>query len=275
MILVTGAGGKTGQAVLAALLTLGLPTRALLRRPKDVPASQTLLGDMTQPGSMAEALQGVHALYFIAPNMYAHEAELATAWIAAAQAAGVRRFVYHSVLFPQLEAMPHHWQKLRAEEALIQSGLDFSILQPASYMQNTLAYLPAIRQYGEYRQPYATTARFSPVDLQDVAQVAARVLHEPDHSGLSYPLAGPEVLSSAEMAAQLADQLGQPVQASQQPLADWQAANQHLPAYARTTLSAMFAYYDAHGFAASSFVLESLLARPAGSFRAFLQRELG
>lgn len=274
MILVTGANGKTGRAVLAALQAGGAATRALVRGQQAPPASEVLRGDMADPASITAALQDVDALYFIAPNVYPHEVELGLAWIATAKAAGVRRFVYHSVLYPQIEAMPHHWQKLRVEEALIQSGLDFTILQPASYMQNILPYQSMMREQGEYRVPYSVEAAFSPVDLYDVAASAARVLLEPGHHGAEYALAGPERLSSAEMAQQVSQQLGQPLAATQQPLADWQAANAHLPPYARDTLSAMFAYYDAHGFAASSFTLESLLGRAPGSFRDFLEREL-
>lgn len=275
MILVTGANGKTGRAVLAALQAKGAATRALVRGEQAPPASELLRGDIADPTTMHAALAGIDALYFIAPNVHPHEVELGTAWIAAAKAAGLRRFVYHSVLYPQIEAMPHHWQKLRVEEALIQSGLDFTILQPASYMQNILPYLPAMREQGEYRVPYSVEAVFSPVDLTDVAAAAARVLLEPGHNGAQYALAGPERLSSAQMAEQASKHLGQPVTAVQQPLADWQAANTHLPAYARDTLSAMFAYYDRHGFAASSFTLQSLLGRAPRSFKEFIQRELG
>lgn len=275
MILVTGANGKTGRAVLAVLQTKGAATRALVRGEQAPPTSEVQRGDMTNPATIHTALAGIDALYFIAPNVHPHEFELGTAWIAAAKAAGVRRFVYHSVLYPQIEAMPHHWQKLRVEEVLIQSGLDFTILQPASYMQNLLPYLPAMRERGEYRVPYSVQAIFSPIDLADVAAAAACVLLEHGHNGAQYALAGPQHLSSAQMAEQASQHLGQPVAAVQQPLADWQAANLHLPAYPRDTLSAMFAYYDRHGFATSSFTLESLLDRAPISFMEFLQRELG
>ncbi|MBX3046260.1 MAG: NmrA family NAD(P)-binding protein [Anaerolineales bacterium] len=274
MILVTGASGKTGRAVLAALQAQGAAARALLRTPQQVPASEVIVGDLADSSTMAAALLGADALYLIMPNMHPHEAELGAAWIAAAKAAGVRRVVYHSVLHPQIEAMPHHWQKLRVEEALIQSGLDFTVLQPASYMQNILPYLPAMRAHGEYRVPYAVNALFSPVDLEDVAAAAARVLLEPGHSGAVYQLAGPEVLSSAEMASQIAAHIRQSVAAIEQPLDDWRSSNAHLAAYTRDTLAAMFAYYNTHGFVASSFTLAVLLERAPSSFANFLMREI-
>lgn len=274
MILVTGAGGKTGRAVLEALQTQSAPTRALLHRPQPVPASETLLGNMADQATIPAALAGVEAVYFIAPNMHPHEYDVACEWLSAAKTAGVGRFIYHSVLFPQIEAMPHHWQKLRIEEALIRSGLDFTILQPASYMQNILPYLDGMRQHGEYHVPYSVSAPFSPVDLEDIAAAAAKVLLEAGHQGASYQLAGPETLSSAEMAAQVAAYIGRLVAAAEQPLDAWRAANADMPNYTRDTLAAMFAYYDAHGFVASSFTLAGLLGRAPHSFKEFLEREV-
>lgn len=274
MILVTGAGGKTGRAVLSALQARGAATRALLRTPQPTQASESMQGSLEDQVTMAAALASVDALYFIMPNVHPQEQAIGAAWVAAAKAAGVRRFVYHSVLYPQIEAMPHHWQKLRVEEALIQSGLDFTILQPASYMQNILPYIASMREHGEYRVPYSPTAAFSPVDLEDVAAVAARTLLEPGHTGAVYQLAGPDVLNSAEMAQLAAKQLRRHVTTAQQPLADWQAANAHLPTYTRDTLAAMFAYYDAHGFVASSFALAHLLEREPTRFADFLAREV-
>jgi len=274
MILVTGASGKTGRAVLAALQAEGAPTRALARSEQPLPADEVLQGDMADSAVMAAALAGAQAVYFIAPNMHPTEAALGADWIAAAKAAGVRRFIYHSVLFPQIEIMPHHWQKLRVEEALIQSGLEFTILQPASYMQNILPYIASMHEHGEYRVPYSVDAKFSPVDLEDVATAAARVLQQPGHIGAINQLAGPDVLSSTEMAQYAAQHLGRQVTAVQQPLADWQAANAHLPTYTRGTLAAMFTYYDVYGFAASSFALAHLLEREPTHFADFLAREV-
>lgn len=273
MILVTGATGKTGQAVLRALQAAGQPARAFARRQAEH-ASETVLGDLADPAAAARALAGVEALYLIVPNVHPDEEQLGAAWIQAAQAAGTRRFVYHSVLYPQIEAMPHHWKKLRIEEMLIQSGLDFTILQPASYMQNLLSYIPAMRARGEYLLPYSPESRFSPLDLDDLGAAAARVLAESGHAGASYQLAGPDVLSSAQMAQRIAERLGRPVAANRQPLGEWQRANASLPSYALDALSRMFAYYDEHDFAASSRQIEALLGRKPTTFAEFVAREV-
>ena len=84
------------------------------------------------------AAAGAQAIYHICPNVSRDEVAYARAVAAAARAHGVRRFVYHSVLHPQIEAMPHHWQKMRVEEMLFAAGFDLTVLQPAAYMQNIL-----------------------------------------------------------------------------------------------------------------------------------------
>jgi len=126
------------------------------------------------------------------------------------------------VLHPQTEKMPHHWRKLRVEELLLESGLPFTILQPAAYMQNIAAGWERIREAGVYRVPYPVATRISLVDLQDVAEVAAMVLLGDDHLGATYELVGTAPLSQVEVAQQLAAALGRPVRAEAISLDVWE-----------------------------------------------------
>src|SRR5256885_13981801 len=179
MILVTGAGGKTGKAVLKALVASGARARALVRssaQEADVKAigiSEVTTGAIEDAGTLAHAVQGADVIYHICPNVSPHEVAFAKVVVAAAIDLGVPRFVYHSVLHPQIEAMPHHWNKLRVEEQLFESKLPYTILQPAAYMQNLLASWESISRHGIYRVPYAAETKLGMVDLADVAEVAA------------------------------------------------------------------------------------------------------
>lgn len=281
MILVTGATGKTGQAMLSALAARGLPARGLVRSTEQAAkvehaGGEAAIGDLLDSASLAAALRGVQAVYLICPNVHPEELRMVQNTIAAAQQSGRPRVVYHSVLFPQIEAMPHHWLKLRTEEALITSGLPFAILQPASYMQNVLGYVEVMRSSGVYSAPYSPDAIFTPIDLHDLAEVAAMVLTNPDHDGGIYPLAGPQGLSSADMARAIGEQLGTHVEAKNQPLGEWvkAAKTTDMAPYAIDTLARMFAYYDVHGFWASCTVLRALLGRAPTDFATFLAREL-
>ena len=279
MILVTGAAGKTGKAVLDALAQSGQPARASLRRPGqagDLPAADTVVGDLGDPRLWHEACRGMEAIYLICPNMYPRELEVGRLAVKAARLAGVKHFVYHSVLHPQTEEMPHHWQKLRVEEEIFRGGLPFTILQPCAYMQNVLAYLEEIAAKGNYAVPYSIRARFSLVDLADVALAAARVLTESGHDGAIYELAGPAHLSSKEIALTLGDRLGSPVEAAQISLEEWElsASSGGMPAETVRALAAMFRYYDSYGLVGNGNVLGWLLERSPTSLSQFLARTL-
>lgn len=281
MILITGAAGKTGRAILKLLSEQGEAVRALVRNKQQAAeteaagAKEMVTGNLELEPDLVAAMRGVDQVYFIPPNVHPREHEIGKTAVVAALKAGVARFVYHSVLFPQVEAMPHHWRKLRVEEALIQSSLDFTILQPANYMQNLLAYKKSIQANGAWELPYSPEARSTPVDLADVAEVAAKALTEEVHGGASFALAGPEVLSSVEMARQIGGHLGMEVRVQQQDMREWEegALRAGLDKERIATLKQMFSYYDQRDFVGNSGVLELLLGRPAGRFEDFLTRE--
>jgi uncharacterized protein YbjT (DUF2867 family) len=281
-ILVTGAAGKTGRAVIRAVAALGTAVpHALVRRPEQVEplqragASSVIVGDMEDTAVWLAATQGMDAVYHICPNMHPAEVEIGKLAVTAARANHVKRFVYHSVLHPQIEAMPHHWHKLRVEEWLFTSGLDFTSLQPAAYMQNVLAAWPRILAEGKYDVPYPVETRLSLVDLADVAEAAAVVLTTPGHSGAIYELAGPEIVTPAGMAVVLEKEMGRPVTAVFQPLDEWQAQAQSagLSPYAIQTLHQMFVYYARHGFWGNGNILSWLLGREPTTFAQFARRQ--
>jgi NAD(P)H dehydrogenase (quinone) len=280
MIVVSGAAGKTGRAVIRALVARGATVRALVHRPEQagavraLGAQEVVSGDMRDPATLDEAARGVRAVYHICPNMHPDEVAIGQAAVAAARRAGVQHFAYHSVLHPQVEAMPHHWLKMRVEEQIFETRVAYTILQPAAYMQNVLAQRGSIMQRGVYAVPYAIETRLGMVDLEDVAEVAARVLSEPGHEGATYELCGPEVLTQSEIAGLMGQQLGRAVHAQAVPLETWreQARAGGLGDYQVETLVQMFEYYQRHGFWGNPNVLGYLLGRQPTSFIDFLNR---
>ena len=283
MILVTGAAGKTGRAVVRALGALGTSVRALVYRPTQVPVLMSLgvqdvvAGDMRTQAVLDRAVEGVQSVYHICPNMSPDEFALGQMITQAARTAGVTHFVYHSVLHPQTEAMPHHWQKLRVEEHIFETGLPYTILQPAAYMQNVLAGWGAIVEHGVYRVPYALDTRLGMVDLEDVAAVAAMVLTESGHLGAVYELSGAEALTQIEVAAELSRGLGRPVQAELISLDEWERGVRAagLGNYQVETLIKMFHYYEQYGLWGNPNALTWLLGRQPMTFSAFVERSAG
>jgi len=280
MILITGAAGKTGRAVVRALAGRGEPVRAMIHSPDQAPSlealgvQETQVGDLLDLAAVQRAVAGVRAIYHMAPNVSPDEIRMGETVISAAQSADVERLVFHSVLHPNIEAMPHHWQKARVEELLFASGLPFTILQPTAYMQNVASAWESIMKQGRYPVPYSPETRLSLVDLEDVAQAAARVLTEPGHTGATIELVGTPGMSPREMTELLSAELDRRVTVEVVPLAVWErgARASGLGEYQVSALIRMFAYYEEHGLTGSPQALTRVLGRQPTSFAAFVRR---
>jgi NAD(P)H dehydrogenase (quinone) len=278
MILITGAAGRTGMAVLAALKARGAAVRCFCSnrnsaaRLHSIGADETIVGDLADGAALRRAAAGVRAVYHIAPNMSEQEIAMGKAAIAAAQAASVGRFVYHSVIFPYLRALPHHWDKLAVEELLIEERVPYTILQPTMYMQNIA--VPEIAKAGVFAQPYSADRPMGLVDLDDVAAVAAAALLDASHIGATYELCSGESLTRREMAVIMSAVLGRPVETAVVDVADWQAHNAPaLSGKRRERLFKMFRHYDAAGLPPGNpNILRWLLGRAPTSFAAFVKR---
>jgi NAD(P)H dehydrogenase (quinone) len=232
-------------------------------------ANEVVLGGFED--AAARAVRGATAIYHVCPNVSPHEMSYAHAVVSAAKAAGVPRFVYHSVLHPQIEAMPHHWAKLRVEEMLLGSGLEVTILQPTAYMQNILGGWRSIIDTGLYCVPYPVDSRISLVDLRDVAEAAAVVLTEGGHEGATYELVGTAPLMQTEVADTLSAALGRAVRAVGEPIETWAARARAagMGDYQRETLAAMFCSYARSGLVGNSNVLAWLLGRQPSTLSEF------
>ena len=280
MILITGAAGKTGRAVIKALAADGNMVRGLVRRGEQAAslerlgATEVVVGDLRDPAAVDRAMSGARSCYHICPNVHPEEVTIGSQVMASARKAGVERLVFHSVLHPQTRAMPHHWAKLEVEEMLFESGLDFVVLQPCAYMQNILGSWRSIVEEGTYVVPYRAETELSMIDLEDVAEVAKKALTEEEHLGATYELCGPERLNQTEVAAILSRQLQRSVRVVVESTDSWseRARESGLPDRTISLLVRMFEYYDRFGFSGSSRVSECLLARRPSTFVEFIAR---
>jgi len=282
MIFLTGAAGKTGRSILRALSAKGIQAKVLVRSSQQadsiraIGAFETILGDLRDSSTYETRLSGVDKIYYICPNVAPDELLIGNTLLKIAQNNKVQHFVYHSVLHPQVEDMPHHWQKMRMEEAIFKSGIDFTILQPCAYMQNVLAGWKRIVDDGRYVVPYKISSKLSIVDLNDVGEAAARILSGADFANAILELAGPEPLPQTEVAAQLSAALGRPVEAVEQSRVEWKQRAQQGGMDERQidVLLKMFEYYDQYGLVGNPWVLENLLERKPTTFKQFLARIL-
>ena len=277
MIFITGAGGKTGRALIKAL-SKAESVYAFVHREghvavaKALGAEKAIVGDMHDETEIHSAMQGVRAVYYICPNMDPDEAVIGNLVTGQAREAGVEHFVYHSVLHPQAEKMNHHWQKMRVEEMIFESGLPFTILQPAPYMQNLLAGWKSIVEDGVLRVPYSVNSKFSFVDLEDIAEAAKIVLTEPNHINATYELVGTMPLSHVEVAEIFSRVLNRDVRAEREETRDWRLRTVGMSEYAVENLVRMFEYYDKWGLLGNPNVLRWLLKHEPTSLESFIKR---
>jgi NAD(P)H dehydrogenase (quinone) len=280
MILVTGAGGKTGTAVIKALIARDESVHTFVHREvhgasmRALGASRVSVGSLDDVDAIAPAAKGARAVYHICPNVSPFELRFARAVVAGITRAGVPRFIYHSVLHPQIEAMPHHWEKMRVEEMLFASACDFTILQPTAYMQNLLMTWQSIVMNGSCRVPYPASTRISLVDLDDVAAAAAVVATNDAHIGATYELVGTVPLSQSEVANIIGTVLGKPVVVEEESVDTWsaRARDAGMGDYQRDALLRMFRYYGQHGLVGNSNELKWLLGREPTPLASFIER---
>ncbi len=277
MIFLTGAGGKTGRTLIRTLSKVE-SVCAFVHREEHVSvakasgAEKVVVGDMRDENALQKAMQDIRAIYHICPNMDPDEVGIGKLVIDQARANGVEHFVYHSVLHPQIEKMPHHWDKLRVEEMLFESGLPCTILQPAPYMQNLSANWTSIIEDGVLRVPYSLHSKFSFVDLEDVAEAAKIVLSGPGHKNAIYELVGTSPTSYAEVAEIFSKVLKRGVRADREDIGDWASRARGMNEYAIENLVKMFEYYDQWGLAGNLDTLRWLLKWEPASLEEFIDR---
>jgi len=213
-VLVTGATGRVGRAVVAQLVGAGVPVRALTRRPATagLPATVEVVGgDLTVPESLDAALQGVGAVFLLwtAPPGTVPA-------IVERLASHTRRVVFlsspHKTPHPFFQ-QPNPMARFHAdvERLIAAAGLESTIIRPGMFASNArLWWASAIRDGDVVRWPYGA-AETAPIDERDIASVAARALYEEGHTGGDYVLTGPESLSQAEQVSVIGAALGRQI----------------------------------------------------------------
>src|SRR3954451_19742287 len=214
MLLLTGATGLVGSALLRRLVAEGTPVRCLVRDPRRLGAErvrvQIALGDLADPPSFRNALRGVDEVVHLAatirdqPRGSIEELNAIATWrlVQAAERAGVQRFTF----FSALNATSHNRTrflraKALAEDAVCGSSLEHVVFAPSiayapgdAYVTllERLALLPVMPVSGRGE------ARFEPIWAEDVASCVVNALDREDRDAY-YELAGPDVLSHEEI----------------------------------------------------------------------------
>ncbi|KZT05929.1 NAD(P)-binding protein [Laetiporus sulphureus 93-53] len=290
-ILITGAAGRTSGYVIKALLespNVSAPDLRLLVRsesaiekvharfPQLPPRPSFVIADFLEASTLPAAVQGVDVVFHNAPTFHPQETAMGIAMIDAAKEAGVKHFVYCSVLFPILTKLVNHIVKCHVEEYLIESGLNYTILEPTALMQNIdLERVQSTFKIYSWNGPDILEGY---LDLEDLAAVARIVLLDPKtHNRARYELCG-QNCSYADIAHEASAQLGRPIECEQVPreqiIAQGIKTSMLRGDYAIDAADRMLYYYEKRGIPGNNNVLRWLLGREPTTWTALLRREL-
>ncbi len=271
-ILAVGAAGKFAGLVVPALAKRGANVRGLIKDRKQGDtvlkngASEVAVGDLTDRASLDAALRGVDAVFYIPPAFIPNEAEIGTGMVAAAKQAGVRRFVFSSVIDPILSALSNHAAKAPVEEAILASDMEYTFLHPPLFFQNYAQGWPAVLKTSTYGEPWSDATRFTRVDYGDVAEVAAIALTEDRLLYGTFELCSEGNLNRKEVAALMSKALGRKIESVTPPLPAnaSQDADKQMGEMAR-----MFDWYDHHGLMGNPLILRAILGHEPRTLRAY------
>ena len=220
-VLVTGATGKTGRRLLAALRARGVQARAASRRPGE----GRVHFDWTDRGTWDAAVDGAGSAYLVSPSGVADPASLVIEFVEAAMAKGVARFVLLSASL--LEAggpamgQVHQW--------LAGSAAEWAVLRPSWFMQN-FSEGPHRATIRDEHAIYSATGdgRVPFISADDIAEAAAAVLAADRAPNSDFVLTGAEALDYAEVAARISAAVGFTV--THRPVSPEELAARHMAA---------------------------------------------
>ena len=277
-ILAVGAAGKFAGLVVPELAKRGATVRGLIRDAKQGDAvlkngaKEVVVGDLGDRASIDAALKGADAVFYIAPAFIPNEVEIGKSVVEAAKQAGVRRFVFSSVIDPVLSALVNHAAKAPVEEAIIASDMEYTFLHPALFFQNFERGWADVSKTGKYGEPWSSETRFARVDYRDVAEVAAIALTEDRPLYGTFELCAEGNLNRKEVAALMSEVIGRKIEAitldPNEPAGDSkETGDKKLP----SPMKAMFDWYDKHELVGNPLILRAILGRVPRSLRAYFE----
>ena len=266
MILITGASGSVGKAVLQEAIRKESKVRAMYRSKEETAkapsGSEAVLADYADKQSLRKALDGVNSVYVVCSPI-PQLVELESNMLDASKEAGVKHVVLNSALGAGDYPKSYPGWHRKVEDKLKGTGLSFTILRPNGFLQNIVAFnAPSIRAQGAF---YAAMgdAKVSYLDVGDIAIVAVKALEGGAHAGKTYELNGPEAISNQELAKRISRVIGRTVNYVDIPESAQSEAmlGAGMPEWQVTALLELQQYYKQGGGAKTDGLLESLIER--------------
>jgi uncharacterized protein YbjT (DUF2867 family) len=281
-ILVIGATGNVGRPTVAGLLAKGESVRALSRSEENLAklpdGVEGVIGDLETGSGLDAACAGVDKLFLITSNGETESARGLKA-VQAAKAAGVKHIAYLSVSEPNKEpGIPVYRAKLPIEEAIRNSGAEYTFLRANFFMQADMSVIPVIKEHGVYSMPIGSIGN-NRVDTRDIADCAVRVLTEDGHAGADYHLHGPDTINGTKAAEVYAQHFGREVHYGGDDVDAWgKPVEAFLPPWLLDSLKKMFLAEQMNGGAADADAVAAsadAVGHPLRTFDAFVAELAG
>ncbi|MEU0074698.1 NAD(P)H-binding protein [Streptomyces sp. NPDC006332] len=214
MIVVTGATGNVGRSLVRALAAADEQVTATSRgiSEADVPEGvRHQQADLIDPESLRPVFEGADALFLQSGGPSAHLLSPRDI-LDVAKAGGIGRVVLLSSqgVATRPQSASHGDTGRSIEDAVRQSGMDWTLLRPGGFDSNAFAWAESVRAHREIAAPFADVG-LPTIDPDDIAEVAAAALREDGHAGRIYELTGPALSTPRQRAEAIADALGEPI----------------------------------------------------------------
>jgi uncharacterized protein YbjT (DUF2867 family) len=275
-VLVIGATGQFAGLVVPELKKKGITVYALVQdvdkglRALQRGADYVITGDLNNAKSLKDAVAGMDGVFHINPAFALHEANLGISMVNAAKEARVKKFVFSSVYHPSL-SMINHAAKRPVEEALYESGMEFSIFQPAMYMQMLNSTWKSAKDSGQITGAYSIHSKMCYVDYRDVAEAVALAMATNRLSYGTFELSSMGMFNRIDMAKLMSEALGYKVEANEMAPDEW-AKKVNMPeSPMKEGLLKMNKHYDLYGFpGGNDLVLKTILGKNPHTVQGFI-----
>ncbi|KAJ5118721.1 hypothetical protein N7448_010429 [Penicillium atrosanguineum] len=251
------------------------------------PNATVVRADMSRSEDARRLLSGVTTVLYIGPSVHCHETEIGYTMIDAArhefQHGTLKHFIYSSVLHPQIRKLMNHDCKRYVEEYLIESGLDYTILQPSHILDQFPVEKLLQSEDPVFPASFDPQVKFSFTILQDLAEAFAHIINEREkHYLAEYTACSTAPTSYADLIAMLSEEIDKPIQIIKKEF--FESADQFqnmlagkyggVPPGTRDTIHRLLLYYNIYGIKGNPNVLGWLIGRTPTTVKEFLRQKI-
>ncbi|KAJ5522677.1 hypothetical protein N7513_013250 [Penicillium frequentans] len=242
---------------------------------------------MARPDDARRILSGVTAVLYIGPSLHSHETEVGYTMIDAArqesQQGTLKHFIYSSVLHPRIRKLMNHDCKRYVEEYLVESGLNYTIVQPSHILDQFPVEKLLQSEAPVFPANFDPQVTFSFTALQDLAEAFAVILNEREkHYLAEYTACSTGPTSYAEVIAMLSEEIDRPIQivkkdyfeSADQFQSMLAGKNGDVSPVTRDAIHRLLLYYNFYGIKGNTNVLKWLIGRETTSVKGFLHEKV-